>query len=47
MLLLNPSVIDALALTIVDIPIVAVTISAFSLFIYFIPHLQRSASQFL
>jgi ABC-type multidrug transport system permease subunit len=39
--------IEAVALTIVDIPITFVTIMAFSLILYFMVGLQSSASQFL
>ena len=39
--------IEAVALTIVDIPITFITIMIFSLIIYFMVGLQASASQFL
>lgn len=39
--------IEALALTLVDIPITFVTMSVFSILMYFIVDLQRTAAQFL
>ena len=39
--------IEAVALTIVDVPITFVTIMSFSLIVYFLVGLQSSASQFL
>lgn len=39
--------IEAVALTLVDIPITFITIAIFSIMLYFIVGLQRSAGQFL
>lgn len=39
--------VEALALTLVDAPITAVTIIFFSVILYFLVGLQRSAGQFL
>lgn len=39
--------VESLALTLVDFPITFLIMSVFSILMYFIPHLQQSASQFL
>lgn len=39
--------IESLALTLVDLPITFVVMTSFSILMYFIPHLQYHASNFL